>query len=233
MQDSEAKSIRDGATFGGPTAPVDYPESDGLPMAETPWHMQAMFDAIGSLKEYFRDRSEVYVGGNTMMYYAEGDPRSCVSPDVFVALGVAKLPERRVWRTWTEGKLADFVLEVTSVRTRRVDEVTKRGLYAKLAVREYWRFDPDGDYLDPMLKGHRLGLDGTYRPLALEERDGALCHGSVLGLDLRLEGRRLRFFDPVRKEYLPTMEEERVARGAAEAARDRGPGRGPGRGNVQ
>ncbi len=184
MQDSEAKSIRDGATFGGPTAPaaaapIDYPESDGRPMAETPWRMQAMFDAIGSLKEYFRDRSEVYVGGNTMMYYAEGDPR-CVSSDVFVALGVAKL-----------------------------------------AVREYWQFDPDGDFLDPMLNGHRLGLDGTYRPLALEERDGALCHGSVLGLDLRLEGRRLRFFDPIRKEYLPTMEEERVARGAAEAARDR------------
>ena len=108
MQDSEAKSIRDGATFGGPAAPaaaapIDYPESDGRPMAETPWRMQAMFDAIGSLKEYFRDRSEVYVGGNTMMYYAEGDPR-CVSSDVFVALGVAKLPERRVWRTWTEGE---------------------------------------------------------------------------------------------------------------------------------
>ena len=35
-------------------------------MAETPWHMQAMIDAIGSLKEFFRDREDAYVGGNMM-----------------------------------------------------------------------------------------------------------------------------------------------------------------------
>ena len=125
-----------------------------------------------------------------------------------------------MWRTWVEGKLADFVLEITSLGTRRVDEVTKTALYAELGIREYWQFDPEGDYLEPMLKGRRLGSDGQYRTLTLRKRDGALCHGSLLGLELRLEGERLRYFDPRRGEYLRTTREKEAAlRGTEEALR--------------
>lgn len=233
MQETETVPITDDATetpspAGPPTTGkpslYDYPESDGKPMAETPWHMQAMVDAIWALKEHFRDlpdvsRRDVYVGGNMMMYYVEDDTRTSVSPDVFVTFGVPRLPERRVWRTWTEGgKLADFVLEVTSKSTRREDEATKSELYAKLGVREYWQFDPEGDYLDPMLKGRRLDPGGVYRPLVLEERDGALCHGSLLGLELRLEGDRLRFFDPAGGGYLLTASEKDAALAEKDAA---------------
>ncbi len=45
----------------------DYPASDGKPMGETPWHMRAMLEAVGMLTEFFRDRPDVYVGGNMMM----------------------------------------------------------------------------------------------------------------------------------------------------------------------
>lgn len=225
MQEAETVPVTDDATEtptpGVPTL-ADYPESDGKPMAETPWHMQAMADAIWSLKEFFRDRSDVYVGGNMMMYYVENDTRTSVSADVFVTFGVPKLPERGVWRTWVEGgKLADFVLEVTSHSTRREDETRKKELYEKLGVREYWQFDPDGDYLDPTLKGRRLGPDGAYRPVVLEQREGALCHASLLGLELRLEAGRLRLFNPRRGGYLLTFEEKLEALAAAEAARDR------------
>ncbi len=228
MQEAETVPVTDDATetpTPGVSTLADYPESDGKPMAETPWHMQAMADAISSLKEFFRDRSDVYVGGNMMMYYVENDTRTSVSADVFVTFGVPKLPERGVWRTWVEGgKLADFVLEVTSHSTRRQDETRKKELYEKLGVREYWQFDPDGDYLDPRLKGRRLGPDGVYRPVVLEEREGAegaLCHASLLGLELRLEAARLRLFNPLRGGYLLTFEEKMEALAAAEAARDR------------
>ena len=221
--DATATSSPAGAPSPAVPTLADYPESDGRPMAETPWHMQAMIDAIGSLKEFFRDREDAYVGGNMMMYYVENDTRTSVSPDVFVTLGVPKLPERRLWRTWVEGgRFADFVLEVTSRATRKEDEGRKKELYAALGVREYWQFDPDGDYLDPMLKGRRLDARSRYRPLALEARDGALCHGSLLGVEMRLEGDRLRLFDPARDGYLRTLAEsetrvrelERQLRGA-------------------
>ncbi len=34
-----------------------------------------------------------------------------MSPDVFVAFGPNKEPERRIWKVWEEGKAADFVLD--------------------------------------------------------------------------------------------------------------------------
>ena len=197
----------------------DYPASDGKPMGETPWHMRAMLEVIGILTEFFRDRPDVYVGGNMMMYYIEDDTNTSVSPDVFVTFGVPRLPERRVWRTWVEGgRFADFVLEMTSESSRGRDAGPKRDLFARLGVREYWQFDPEGKYLNPRLKGHRLDAQGHYQPLVLEERAGFQCHGSLLGLQLGLEGGRLRFFDPARREYLRTHEEERGARTVAEAA---------------
>ena len=226
MQETETVPIADDAISPRAGAPAaakptldDYPESDGRPMAETQWHMWAMFDAIGALREHFRDRDDVYVAGNMMMYYVEDDTRTSVSPDVFVTFGVPRLPERGVWRTWVEGgRFADFVLEVTSKSTRREDEGRKRDLYARLGVREYWQFDPDGDYLDPMLKGRRLDAAGEYAPLVLQERDGALCGDSLLGLELRLAGDRLRLFDPARDCYLLTHSEKEAALAEKDAA---------------
>ena len=201
--------------------PVHYPESDGEPMAETPVHWHAMVDFTSPLHGFYKDRPDVYVGSNMLMYYRKGDNKRRVSPDVFVAFGVPKLPERRVWLVWEEGKGPDFVrLEVTSRSTRREDEVGNKALYERLEVREYWQFDPLGEYLEPRLWGYVLGDDGKYVEVALEERDGALCHDSLLGVTLRLEGERLRMFEPRRGQYLLTPAEENEARQAAQTERD-------------
>ena len=194
-----------------PLAPSDYPESDGKPMSETPVHWHATYDATLPLHRFFKTRSDVYVGSDMFVYYREGDLRCNVVPDVWVAFGVDKLPERRTWLIWIEGKGPDFVLEITSKSTRREDAGRKKRLYAQLGVREYWQFDPTGDYLDPILKGRELGPDGKYRDLVLKERDGVLRHPSLLGLDLCLEDGRLFYFDPVRKERLLTNDEKDAA----------------------
>ena len=193
-------------------APSDYPDSDGKPMVETPDHWYATVDATYPLHWFFEERSDVYVGSDMFVYYVEGDLRRSVVPDVWVAFGVPKLPERRSWLIWLEGKGPDFVLEITSKSTKREDEVRKKRLYEELGVKEYWQFDPTGDYLDPILKGRELGPDGKYRDLVLERRDGALRHPSLLGLELCLEGERLHYFDPVNKVRLLTPPEERDGR---------------------
>ena len=118
------------------------------------------------------------------------------------------------------GRFADFVLEMTSESSRGRDKGPKKDLFARLGVREYWQFDPEGEYLSPRLRGHRLAPDGRYQALELEERDGYLCHESLLGLELRLEGARLRFFDPARGGYLLTnLEKEDALREKEEALR--------------
>lgn len=193
-------------TASAPARVLEYPESDGRPMAETPIHMKAMNDAIMPLDEHYAERDDVYVGGNMMMYYVEHSPGMSVSADVFVAFGPSREPLRRVWKTWEEGKLADFVLEVTSKSTRGDDEERKRDIYRRLGVTEYWQFDPTGDYLEPVLKGRRLNATGAYRPIRLTTApDGTLRGQSkVLGLHLCLDGSRLRLFDPVTSAFLPT-----------------------------
>ena len=189
-----------------PPAPVEYPESDGRPMSETPVHWRVTVDATQPLMDRYRDRADVYVGSDMMMYYEKEKPRIHVAPDVFVAFGVPREPQRTVWKTWEEGKLADFVVEVTSESTRNRDEKDKRELYQRLRVREYWQFDPTGDYLDPILKFQRLDKKGVYEQVRLKTgADGVLYGASgVLGLHVCLAGGRLRYRNPETGEYLPT-----------------------------
>ena len=193
-------------------SPVEYPESDGKPMAETEVHLRVMYDVLTSLWDRYGSRADVYVGGNLMMYYVENSPNISVSPDVFVAFGPSREPRRRVWKTWEEGKFADFVLEVTSESTRGEDERRKRDIYRRLGVTEYWQFDPTGDYLNPRLKGRRLNARRAYRPIPLTtEVDGALRGESkVLALHLYLDSEGcLRLYDPATGEFLPTHNDTR------------------------
>ena len=190
-------------------APVEYPDSDGKPMAETPIHWHATVDFAHPLLDRYADRPDAYVGSDMLMYWVEGSIRKRVSPDVFVAFGPPKEPERRVWKVWEEGKAADFVLEVTSRSTRRKDEGSKARLYERLEVTEYWQFDPTEDYLRPSLKGRRLGPGGAYEPIELKEQDGVPgAWSEVLGLELRPDGETLRLYDPAVGEYLPTGSEK-------------------------
>ena len=202
---------------------IDYPETDGQPMAETPAHRDVMIDAIQVLQRHFAGRPDVYVSGNMMMYYEEGEPRRCVSPDVFVALGVED-KDRRTYLLWREAKGPDFVLEVTSRSTRRNDQVTKRALYEWMGVSEYVLYDPLGEYLNPPLQGYRLvggryvGWEGTRVPGGVRA-----LHSDVLGLSLhvRARDRALRLHDPVSGEDLLTPVEAAAAREEADARAER------------
>ena len=196
---------------------IDYPSSDGKPLAESERHAIATVDAWQALKRFFASRPDVYVGMDMLLYHVQGDPRRSVVPDVFVALGAAKLPHRDTWLLWEEGRAPDFVLEVTSRTTRREDEGRKRRLYRDLGVAEYWQFDPTGDYLSPLLKGARLE-GGEYEPIpSVATVDGGLRMRSVLGLELRLERGLLRLYDPAAETYLPTADEETARADSAEA----------------
>ena len=206
---------------GRPLAPEDYPVRDGNAMAETPIHGRATVDAVMPLHFFFEERSDVYVGCDMLVFYREGDVNGNVAPDVWVAFGVPKLPERDNWLIWLEGKGPDFVLEITSENTQLEDEGRKKRVYEELGVREYWQFDPEGDYLDPILKGRELGPDGKYRDLVLKERDGVLSHRSLLGLELCLEGERLFYQKPTRGVRLLTPSELYDARKKAEEARQK------------
>ena len=200
-----------------PAAAVDYPSSDGKPLAENDAQLHAIHYAFGALLLHYRDRPDVYVSGDLLIYYEEGNPRVSVAPDTFVVFGVED-HKRMNYKVWEEGKGPDFVLEVASPNTWREDVERKPGVYAGLGVREYFLFDPRGEHLSPRLQGYRL-VDGAYTRLpAVESIDRTLTLTSeVLGLELRAKGEEMRFHDPSTGEPLLSYGEERAARRAAEA----------------
>ena len=194
-------------------AAVEYPESDGKPMAETDVHARAMIDVRAMLENRFAPDPDVYVSGNLLLYYEEGDPTESVAPDVFVVRGVAK-GWRRVYKVWEEGRPPDWVLEISSRGTRWEDRTTKRGLYEVLGVAEYFLFDPLEEYLRPPLQGYRLTA-GRYQSIVPLPSGG--LPSEALGLELHWESGRLRLFDPASGRWLLTPAETEAARQAAEA----------------
>jgi Uma2 family endonuclease len=197
-----------------PPRDVHYPESDGKPMGETDRHAREMMDKRSALEDHFRDRTDVYVSGNLLLYYVEGDPRRSVSPDVFVVPGIPKR-ERPIYKLWEEGRPPAFVLEITSRSTRREDVGKKHRLYEQLGVAEYFLYDPLGEWLSPPLQGYTL-VDGRYQPVRPEP--GKPLVSAVLGLELHLRDGELRLFDPASGRWLLSRAEAAEARRAAEAA---------------
>ena len=206
-----------------PSPVIDYPCSDGQPMGESDLHIARMSYVLDTLKWHFgkRTRDGVYVSANSFLYYERGNPRAVVAPDVGVPGHL-----RDSYLLWKEPKGPDFVLEVTSASTRREDERRKRGVYSALGVREYFLYDPRGEYLAPPLQGFRL-REGEYRalPAAVTVPSGAAfsVQSNVLGLDFRdeREERMLRLHDPVAWAGPPHL------RGIRTGSRSRG-GRAPG-----
>jgi Uma2 family endonuclease len=186
-------------------------------MAETDKHRQLMNELIETLKDWFAADPNVYVSGNLLLFYEEGNKRRHLAPDVFVVFGVPKR-DRENYLLWEEGRGPSIVIELTSSSTRREDTRQKLVLYRDvLRVPEYFLFDPFGDYLKPPLQGYRLA-DNEYRPIRL--KDGRL-RSRQLGLLLEPEGQTLRLVDAASGKCVPTRAENlRAAEQARFAAEE-------------
>jgi Uma2 family endonuclease len=194
--------------------PVDYPTADGMPMADTDFHCILMMALRQTLDFNFAADPMVYVSGNLLMYYERGNKRKHVSPDVFVVKGVEK-KKRLYYLTWEEGKTPNAIIEITSRSTRKEDTDTKFRIYRDvLKVKEYFLFDPFGDYLKPdRLRGYRL-RSGEYTPIPLV--DGRMP-SQALGLHLQTDADTLRLYDPQKKSWLLTADERAEQAGREKA----------------
>ena len=141
-------------------------------------------------------------------------------PDLLIAFNVD--PEtyrrRRAYVIEDQGKPPDFVLEVASPSTRRIDATAKRLDYAALGIPEYWRFDEEPTRRGPRLAGDQL-MDGEYQPIPIEEVVEGVLQGysPVLDLHLRWEQGQLAWYDPATGRHITTFEDERSRADRAEA----------------
>ena len=195
-----------------------YPESDGKPMAETERHFREILKNFSRLENHFANIPDVYVLGNMMMYYEEGNPLKSISPDIFVSFGIGR-KERRIYKIWEEGKPPDFVLEFASRKTYQKDLTDKKQLYADIGITEYFLYDVDGRYLPTTLMGFRL-VRGGYVEIAMGANGG--IPAVTLGLEFHLLDDGFGIHDPNTQEWLKTLaeaESERAEHAETEAAR--------------
>ena len=206
---------------------IVYPESDGMPLPDGEYQAPIQRRIVRDLDDHFRDVPGVNANGDTFIYYVEGNPRRSFSPDCYVVFGLSdaaveslSLEGNNTYLLWAVGKAPDFILEIGSPSTARVDMGSKRELYADLGVGEYWRFDATGgEFYGEPLVGERL-VDGEYRRLEMRRESGGRVwgHSEALNLELWWVDGDLRFWDPAAESWLLRREEER-ARAEEERAR--------------
>ena len=200
---------------------IIYPETDGMPLADGFYQEEYFLDILPTLKLFFERDPRVAISGNTFIYYVEGDPRSWISPDCYVAFDISmdSIQRYNTYRVWEVGKVPEFILEIGSPSTATNDLGDKRDLYARMGIGEYWLFDPSGgDHYGEPLIGQYLE-DGAYRRFEMKsEPDGMVwAHSPALNLDLYWGDGRLRFYDPEAGVWLQNIEETSAQAEAAQA----------------
>ncbi len=193
---------------------IDYPSSDGEPMAETDLHRDLLLEATARLIQHFALDPNVYVSGNLLVYYQEGKPQVCLSPDCFVAFGIEK-GRRNTFKTWVEGVYPAVVFEFTSRSTSDNDIGKKFAIYQDVwKVSEYFLYDPYEEYLNPPLQGFRRDDRGKLRPIPPDADGGVFS--SRLNLTIFRDGLTLAYRDEATGKLL-TDANGNLARVEAEA----------------
>jgi Uma2 family endonuclease len=194
-------------------AEIFYPSADGQPVAETYDHLYALLTTLEVLKQYLANR-QATVLANQFLYYAQGFPKLRIAPDVMVIFDVAP-GGRDNYKTWEDGQVPTVIFEMTSFGTKGQDEIFKKTLYEQLGVKEYWLFDPKGEWVEQQLRGYRLRGE-IYEPI----QDG---RSEPLQLRLVVEGRLIGFYreDTGEKLLIPdelveALRQEVLARQQAE-----------------
>ncbi|AFY42390.1 Uma2 family endonuclease [Nostoc sp. PCC 7107] len=163
---------------------VFYPSSDGEPVAESYAHLCVLLATLEVLRQYLAGQ-QATVLANQFLYYSQGFPKLRVAPDVMVIFNVAP-GGRDNYKVWEEGEVPSVIFEMTSAGTKNHDQEFKKILYEQLGVKEYWLFDPKGEWVQGQLQGYRLRQD-VYE-LITDNRS------EPLGLRLQVEGELIGFY---------------------------------------
>jgi Uma2 family endonuclease len=159
---------------------------DEMAMPEGDLHTEGRRHAWDALWNYFKHRSRrVYVSAELPIYYP-GERR--FAPDLLVVLDVEP-HERGKWVVSHEGKGLDWVMEVHVGGDRKKDAEDNVRRYARLGIPEYFIYDRARERLE----AYRLPSPEAREYVRMEPSRGGYT-SEVLELELRLEGRKLRFW---------------------------------------
>ena len=173
------------------------------PPLESELHLRQIILLLNCLEWLWRDKNDFYAAGNLTIYYSQNQRRNedFRGPDFFVVLDTDR-KTRKSWVVWDEdGKYPNFILEILSDSTAKVDRELKKKLYQNtFRTPNYFWFDP----YTLEFAGFNL-LGGKYQPL--QPNNQGHLWSEQLGLYLGVHQGLLRFFT-ADGELIPTPEEQ-------------------------
>ena len=131
------------------------------------------------LLQHLGNPETTIVGGE--LYLIHGTERNMAGsryPDLLVSFDADPVAYYRSngYIISEQGKPPDFVLEIASVSTGKIDVTDKRNDYAGRRIREYWRFDETGRHHGTRLAGDRLVGD-RYEEIPIDVLDRGCTAG--------------------------------------------------------
>lgn len=181
---------------------VFYPTEERKKMGETDFHFRQIKLLFGMLELFFESREDVYFASDIMFYYEEGNANKRFAPDLMVCFGISN-KKRRSYKLWEEKVMPSVIIEVASEATWERDVTTKRRLFEKLGVAEYYVIDPEYKYLPQPMLAYRLEFGELVRLSIQNDR----VLSQVLNLEIVNTGEDFRFFDVEKDEFIPTVSE--------------------------
>ena len=61
---------------------IEYPSSDGEPLAESDFQYIPLTETVSALRIHFKDRSDIYIAADMLIYYKMNDSSMNIAPDL-------------------------------------------------------------------------------------------------------------------------------------------------------
>ena len=180
---------------------IDYPESDGQPMADNTVQFHLITMITGNLEAMYRDRPDVFVAGDLLWYPVEGNNRIRRAPDAMVAFGRPK-GDRGSYLQWKEDGVAPHVVfEIISPGNTSKEMYDKRLFYERYGVKEYYVFDPESGLLEGWVRdrfNHFVPVSNMSNWIS-----------PLLGIRFRVVSKNLNLYYPNGRSFLSFPELDR------------------------
>ena len=171
---------------------VEYPDSDGRPMADNTRQYEWNTSIKYGLESLFEDRPDVFVAGDLLWYPLEGDNTTRLAPDAMIVFGRPK-GHRGSYKQWLEDDIApQVVFEVMSPGNRAGEMERKLLAYESFGVEEYIIYDPDRVILKVYLR---------YGDELVQMRDPNGWKSPLLGCRFDMTGDKLVIYRPDGKRF--------------------------------
>lgn len=155
-------------TFWQTDANLQYPDSDGKPMADNTEQYRWIVLIKENLEILFADHHNVFIAGDLLWYPVRSKIVSPIAPDVMVVFGRPK-GKRGSYRQWQEDNIPpQVVFEILSPSNTTDEMERKLEFYDTYGVEEYYLYNPENFQLDGWLRNEHLTklwqMDGWVSP---------------------------------------------------------------------